>query len=1214
MSPGLVVGEEYVFKSDTAKIRTHMTCKAALLLLFTTSSTLQGEETTTAINLRRHLIEILVNAAATTPSENPASIHEQPSVLPSVSPESSTTIPEPSYPLLPSTPVSAVTSTSSASDQNLATQSTIPALSVEETDPSLVTPPNNQGQRELMSKRICTQDLLTRQENIRQTQDKGRKYTSREVVRRLNLQKDELTKLAKNVHYGSKNDFISSLAETVTNGKGDNHDNDDWDGSLTPQDVVNLAKIAHDHQKRKPIYDIIIQQDAAKHYHLSAMEVLNLQDTTNPTEMLRELRRKLPGYFDSESKVNILKAKLRREFEVVWQPKRTHSGWQISPERLRETLLHLYWWMPPNEWWKIYGDGRNFGGKDSVAITLNVLNSEAMFHGISYHSPEEYWPLYIFYGKDTRLNLELNLGDPTKQDSLNAWTESMISRGHKVFVSCDSKFSDNLLGGGLDSTSTDSFTMYNYETKDTRCKVGENTGFRSELGRKIDREHPESLLPSLPTSCYIPDGNHCFCRLTEHMVFDRCMTCLNLEGQQTMGGQAARDQTLNHFLSNINARGVRNGRFELKYEGKRLEQITLNVNHAETISSPASEYARSPYPEILENVASKEVLFDLPDHLKSELKWPSLKISEYDLEMKLWEVNWELHKMERWDEDPRQFPNRLNPGASVGSKDPSDYRFGLTDIEIDKYVKLADLYHALTLLRYGSSKLYPYLMKRVDVFSIMLRDLPFHSLFRGGTEGGERTHYMHQCLYFGHSARGGGWKKQDPIITLFTWYYRFLRRRIEKCPTAVKEAYEAYVKKKFEEAGLDYSTEMKEVESPSVQASSSSGQELTSTSQSSCDQLAQVTDDTNHSSSSDMQSVPQQHLPQSAAVAQSQPSRNILTVEDSLLQYQEADNYKRGDRVFIEKDGQTTKAMVCEVTPQKKRVKVAVNPKEPPFLVEIASLCEPDPQVLNGLTFVVSGRLNEKDKSGITNAEQLTPVIVRNGGKVFTKDVSQAADADFILITSQKELEKDVKKINKPIVHAYRYKWPIVSKQFVLEADKRKVLPDIENYKLQVNNLDNAPTNALLHARIVRQSELMVRCTNSAHRELKKIMRKKRKPESRENDVSGKENDVPKQKPKRPANGFIVFTTKTYGQLAKDNPEKSMSEINKIIGQQWKSLNEEERQQYKEMGQADFQQKTEKWNRALELTQSNQSAHSDINYTQFAFTRMHCTENIELSQ
>ena len=220
--------------------------------------------------------------------------------------------------------------------------------------------------------------------------------------------------------------------------------------------------------------------------------------------------------------------------------------------------------------------------------------------------------------------------------------------------------------------------------------------------------------------------------------------------------------------------------------------------------------------------------FDLTVQLKESLNWPSLKISEYDLEMKIWEVHWKLHELERWDEDPRQYEDRLNPGASNCSRDPSDYRFGLTEAEIVNFVRLAGLYHALTLLRYGSSKLYPYLMKRVDVFPIMLGDLPFHSLFRGGTEGGERTHYMHQCLYFGHSSRGGGWKSQDPILTLFTWYYRFLRRRIEKCPPAVKEAYDLYVKRKFEEQGLDYATEMKEIECPSTHPNQGSNSESSS--------------------------------------------------------------------------------------------------------------------------------------------------------------------------------------------------------------------------------------------------------------------------------------------------------------------------------------------------------------------------------------------------
>lgn len=44
-------------------------------------------------------------------------------------------------------------------------------------------------------------------------------------------------------------------------------------------------------------------------------------------------------------------------------------------------------------------------------------------------------------------------------------------------------------------------------------------------------------------------------------------------------------------------------------------------------------------------------------------------------------------------------------------------------------------------------------------------------------------------------------------------------------------------------------------------------------------------------------------------------------------------------------------------------------------------------------------------------------------------------------------------------------------------------------------------------------------------------------------------HDIPKQRPKRPASGFIVFSKERYAQLAKDDPTKSMQDINKIIGQ-----------------------------------------------------------------
>lgn len=1235
-----------------------------MLVVFNFNSGRKGEVVTAARDLRCQLIDILVNVAPTTsdllqPGEQvnedclalPCLLPSTPQLEPttpiiSMIPEQSPTAPqfEPATPailnipeqpisppeletgtpvnsiipepaqqaLLMSTPIAAMPLETSNTDENLATSldtsRSLITSEMEQRNATAATPlcnpgPSSVNEIPLKSKRIATEDLLSRQHAVRNKQDRGRKFTSREVARRLNLQKGELTKLAKEVHHGSKNDFIASLAELVTSEKEDHGNNYDWDGTLSPQDVVNLAKKAHNPKARKSIYDIIVEEDAAIHHHFSAMEVLDLQDTTNPTELMRALRRRLPGFFDSERKVNSLKAKFRRECEVVWKPERTHSGWCINPERLRETLLHLYWWLPPSEWWKIYGDGRNFGGKDSVAVTLNVLNNEAMFNGISYHSPSEYWPLYIFYGKDTRLNLELNLGDPSKRNSLNAWVDSMISRGHKIFVSSDSKFSDNLLGGGLDSTSTDSFNMYTYETKDTRSIVGDSTGFRSEVGRTIEREHPESLLPSLPTSWYIPDGNHCFCRLTEHMVFDRCMTCMNLEGQQSMGGQAAKDEALSHFLGNINARGVRNGKFELRYDGKKLEQVTLNVNHAQSISSPANEFTGHQYPEILDNVASKEVQFDLTVQLKESLNWPSLKISEYDLEMKIWEVHWKLHELERLDEDPRQYEDKLNPGSPKGSQDPSDYRFGLTEEEIENYVKLVDLHHALTLLRYGSSKLYPYLMKRVDVFPIMLKDLPFHSLFRGGTEGGERTHYLHQCLYFGHSSRGGGWKSQDPILSLFIWHYRFLRRRIDKGPAAVKEAFELYVKRKFQEDGLDYANEMKLIDSSSMQAQHNLSHQAGTAQCSSDHDDLQTIEQSSTSEILDPLTAQPPTPPHNQPVQDSLPQNRSAKCAPLNETPEEPTQYKRGDKVFINKAGKPARAMVCEVTPQKKHLKVAIEPKEPPIIVEIATLHKAVPQVLNGLTFVISGRLNEKDKSGITNAAQLIPVILSNGGKVFTKDVSGAADAEFILVTSQKELDKEVRKINKPIVHAYRYKWPIISKQFVLDAAKDKVLPNIENYKLQVRNLDSAPASSLAHVKVVKQSDLLVSGKRSAHRELKKTMRQKRKPDSTENE-SEKENDVPKHRPKRPANGFIVFSQKKYAELAKDNPDKSMTEINKTIGQQWKLLNDEDKMQYKEEGWTNFQQRKEIWNRALTLAQTNHANADTSHSPQLAFTRM----------
>ena len=196
-------------------------------------------------------------------------------LLESTTPVNSTVPGPPAHLLEPTTPVNSTVPGPPAHLLELTTpvNSTVPGPPACLLEP-ITTP--------LKSKWIATEDLLSRQQAVRNKQDGGRKFTSREVARRLNLQKDELTKLAKNVHHGSKNDFIASLAESVTSKK--DHGNNNWDGTLSPQDVVNLAKKSHDPKTRKPVYDIIVEEDAAAHHHLSAIEVLDLQDTTNPTD------------------------------------------------------------------------------------------------------------------------------------------------------------------------------------------------------------------------------------------------------------------------------------------------------------------------------------------------------------------------------------------------------------------------------------------------------------------------------------------------------------------------------------------------------------------------------------------------------------------------------------------------------------------------------------------------------------------------------------------------------------------------------------------------------------------------------------------------------------------------------------------------------------------------------------------------------------------
>ena len=459
------------------------------------------------------------------------------------------------------------------------TQEALPETALEP-----VTPARSSHQSNEIStpaSRHCPTKMLAEGQNKRRSlQTGGRQFVSRPLVQRVKQQNNSFLKMAQDVHYGTKEDLLVgiSLAASSRN-KSSGHTSDSWDGSLTPQDIVTLAKLTHDSSTKKSVYETLTTDHATELNHISSLEIVQMQDSVSQKEVFRNLRRRLPRYFASERQTEKLRNKWHKEFEIVLQPSRTTTGWRINPERLHQCVSLAHPWMREldSEWWRLYGDARNFGGQKSVLISLTNINNEAMFNGYSFHSPKENcWPVHIFCGPDSRLNLQLNIGG--ESGYLNNWIDSMSEKGHKTFVASDNMFANALLGGGLDPKSSDNFSLYTFETTATRSEVGKQTGLRSELNRQIVREHPDSLLPAIPTDHFIPCANHMFARITEHLLTLRIMSCLN-EGVVNND----KNSTLTKLISNINMRGVRGGNFEIRFDGPKLEPIFLNVTHAETI-------------------------------------------------------------------------------------------------------------------------------------------------------------------------------------------------------------------------------------------------------------------------------------------------------------------------------------------------------------------------------------------------------------------------------------------------------------------------------------------------------------------------------------------------------------------------------------------------------------------------------------------------------
>lgn len=96
-------------------------------------------------------------------------------------------------------------------------------------------------------------------------------------------------------------------------------------------------------------------------------------------------------------------------------------------------------------------------------------------------------------------------------------------------------------------------------------------------------------------------------------------------------------------------------------------------------------------------------------------------------------------------------------------------------------------------------------------------------------------------------------------------------------------------------------------------------------------------------------------------------------------------------------------------------LKLQQIPKQRPIDVALDCLTEPPPQPLKSQIFVISGNIAECGDKEKVNTEKLTEIVKSLGGTVFSGDVEKAVDASFVVVTSQKEINKPTQKLNKTI-------------------------------------------------------------------------------------------------------------------------------------------------------------------------------------------------------
>ena len=266
---------------------------------------------------------------------------------------------------------------------------------------------------------------------------------------------------------------------------------------------------------------------------------------------------------------------------------------------------------------------------------------------------------------------------------------------------------------------------------------------------------------------------------------------------------------------------------------------------------------------------------------------------------------------------------------------------------------------------------------------------------------------------------------------------------------------------------------------------------------------------------------------------------------------------------------------MINLTPQKQHAKIPTTSKERPLRVPLENLKKPPPQPLAKQTFLISGNISERNEREKMTTDKLSTTIVNLGGAVYNKDIEKAVEASYIVITSQKEVNKPVHKINKTLIMAYRLGWPNVSKQIIIHARDNNVMPSTDEYLLDLSNIKNAPATSVVHAKVLTRGKMVDNFNVvGAHRELKKKLTNTKKRTCREESSTALKRKHP---PKKKCTAYVMFSKSVYKAIVKVHPDCSMRKVNSIVSQMWKELDDEQKELYKEQATEHFENLNEQF-------------------------------------